>query len=66
MAYLMEIQLTYGLSIHHWPAGHALDAEEAIQFTEIEDINCMIEKFPLQKANDAFCESPLVQIQVHC
>ncbi|CRG90007.1 hypothetical protein PISL3812_07048 [Talaromyces islandicus] len=46
--------LTYGLSIHHWPAGHALDAEEAIQFTEIEDINCMIEKFPLQKANDAF------------
>jgi hypothetical protein len=62
----MKLQLTYGLSIHHWPAGHALDAEEAIQFTEIEDINCMIEKFPLQKANDAFGESLLNPVKAHC
>ncbi|KAF4627916.1 hypothetical protein G7Y89_g10238 [Cudoniella acicularis] len=46
--------LRYGLSVQVWPCGHATDAEEAIQFTELENINCMIEKFPLTKANDAF------------
>lgn len=39
-----------------WPSGHAIDSEEAIQFTQLEDIKCMVEKYPLEKCNDAFSE----------
>ncbi|KAI9721156.1 MAG: hypothetical protein M1828_005263 [Chrysothrix sp. TS-e1954] len=45
--------VTGGLSVHGWPSGHALDSEEAISFADHHDVNCMIEKFPLDKANDA-------------
>lgn len=48
------VMLRYGLSVQSWPSGHALDSEEAIQFTELKNIDCMVEKFPLAKANDAF------------
>ncbi|KAL9611866.1 MAG: hypothetical protein Q9167_003520 [Letrouitia subvulpina] len=48
------ITLRYGLSVQSWPSGHTLDAEEAIQFTELKNIDCMVEKFPLAKVNDAF------------
>ncbi|MCJ1453490.1 hypothetical protein MMC28_003837 [Mycoblastus sanguinarius] len=48
------IMLRYGLSVQCWPCGHATDSEEAIEFTEMENINCMVETFPLAKANDAF------------
>ena len=33
--------------------GHALDTEEAIQFAQTHNVECMIEEFPLEKANDA-------------
>ncbi|KAJ0107292.1 alcohol dehydrogenase [Diaporthe amygdali] len=46
--------LRYGLSVQSWPCGHATDSEDAIRFTELENIDCMIEKFPLSKANEAF------------
>lgn len=49
-----RIQLKYGVSVQSWPCGHAYDSEETIAFTEHQKINCMIEKFPLDKANDAF------------
>jgi len=42
-----------GASVHGWPSGHALDSEEAIQFAQHQDVNCMIEKFPLEKAGEA-------------
>ncbi|KAF2105992.1 alcohol dehydrogenase [Lophiotrema nucula] len=42
-----------GWSIVAWPSGHALDSEEAISFAQVHDVNCMIEKFPLEKANEA-------------
>jgi len=42
-----------GLSIVAWPSGHALDSEEAIDFARIHDVHCMVEKFPLDKANEA-------------
>ncbi|KAJ5805346.1 hypothetical protein N7474_011233 [Penicillium riverlandense] len=45
-----------GLSIHGWPSGHAIDSEDAIQFTELEGINYMVETYPLQKAREAFGE----------
>ena len=47
-------QIRYGLSVQSWPSGHATDSEEAIAFTELKEIDCMVEKFPLTKANDAF------------
>ncbi|ORY10278.1 alcohol dehydrogenase [Clohesyomyces aquaticus] len=45
--------INQGLSIVAWPSGHALDSEEAISFAQVHGVNCMIEKFPLEKANDA-------------
>lgn len=43
----------YGNSITAWPSGHAQDTEEAIKFAEDHGVECMIEKFSFDKANDA-------------
>lgn len=42
-----------GLSVHGWAAGHGLDCEEAIAFAETHGVKCMVEKFPLEKVNEA-------------
>ena len=41
------------LSVRGWPSGHALDSEEAINFARQNGVKCMVEKFPLDKANEA-------------
>jgi len=41
------------LSVCGWPSGHALDSEEAIAFADSHGVECMVEKFPLEKANEA-------------
>ena len=46
--------ITNGSSVHGWPSGQALDCEEAIDFAQLHKIDCMIEKFPLEKANEAY------------
>ncbi|KAL9636132.1 MAG: hypothetical protein Q9204_002375 [Flavoplaca sp. TL-2023a] len=46
--------LQKGLSVTSWPSGHAMDSEEAIAFARLHNVNCMIEKFPLEKANEAY------------
>ena len=43
----------YGLSVHGWPSGHAVDSEDAISMAEEQGIKVMIEKFPLEKVADA-------------
>ena len=43
-----------GASVHGWPSGQSLDCEEAIDFAELHGVKCMIEKFPLTKANEAY------------
>ncbi|KAI4196906.1 MAG: hypothetical protein LQ348_002229 [Seirophora lacunosa] len=43
-----------GLSVTCWPSGHATDSEEAISFARLHGVKCMIEKFPLEKANEAY------------
>lgn len=48
------VMLRYGLSVQAWPCGHAIDSEEAIAFTQLQNIDCLIEEFPLERANDAF------------
>jgi len=40
-------------SVCGFPSGHALDSEEAIAFTQLHGIKCMIEKFPLKDAQKA-------------
>jgi D-arabinose 1-dehydrogenase-like Zn-dependent alcohol dehydrogenase len=42
-----------GASVHGWPSGHALDSEEAIAFAQRQDVKCMVERFPLDKAQEA-------------
>ncbi|KAK5630427.1 hypothetical protein RRF57_006142 [Xylaria bambusicola] len=39
-----------GISVVGWPAGHALDSEEAILFSQTHGVKCMIEKFKLEDA----------------
>ncbi|EEQ33830.1 alcohol dehydrogenase [Microsporum canis CBS 113480] len=51
---LLASQVRQGLSVQCWPSGHATDSEEAIEFTKLENINCMVETFPLEKVNDAY------------
>ncbi|KAK3347208.1 alcohol dehydrogenase [Lasiosphaeria hispida] len=46
--------LHYGASIQSWPSGQQIDSEEAIEFTKLQGIDCMVERFPLDKAQDAF------------
>ncbi|KAL2133034.1 hypothetical protein VTI74DRAFT_3006 [Chaetomium olivicolor] len=48
------LMIQKGLSVHAWPTGHALDMEETIQFSQLQDVDCLIEKFPLDKANEAY------------
>ncbi|KAK0115520.1 hypothetical protein ONS95_000202 [Cadophora gregata] len=42
------------VSVCGFPSGHALDSEEAIAFTQLHGIKCMIEKFPLKDAQKAY------------
>lgn len=37
-----------------YPSGHALDSEEAIAFTKLHDVHCMVEKFPFKDVQKAF------------
>lgn len=41
-------------SVAGYPSGHALDSEEAIAFTKLHDIKCLVEPFPLKDAQKAF------------
>ena len=41
------------LSVCGWPSGHALDSEEAIAFADTHGVECVVQKFPLEKANEA-------------
>lgn len=43
-----------GASVHGWPSGHALDCEEAIEFSQTHGVKTMIERYPLEKGGDAF------------
>lgn len=43
-----------GISVHGWPSGHALDTEDAVAFSNLYNVECMCETFPLAKANEAY------------
>jgi len=42
-----------GRSVHGWPSGHALDCQEAIEFAGHQNVECMVETFSLDQANEA-------------
>jgi len=46
--------IRYGLSVHSFPSGHSLDGKEAIDFADLFNVKCVVEKFPLDRANDAY------------
>ncbi|KAL7626075.1 hypothetical protein AAE478_002845 [Parahypoxylon ruwenzoriense] len=48
------VMLKNGVSVQSWPCGHARDSEEAIAFTELQNIDCMVQKFPLDQAQKAY------------
>ncbi|KAI0746832.1 GroES-like protein [Daedaleopsis nitida] len=42
------------LSIRGWPAGSPKDTEDCFAFTQAKKIKCLVERFPLHKAQEAF------------
>ncbi|KAI0782627.1 GroES-like protein [Abortiporus biennis] len=45
---------TYRLSIRGWPSGHAKDTEDAISFARQAGVHTFVERFPLEKAQEAY------------
>jgi D-arabinose 1-dehydrogenase-like Zn-dependent alcohol dehydrogenase len=41
-------------NIQGWPAGSAMDSEDTLRFASQSGVKAMIEKYPLEKANEAF------------
>lgn len=60
-----QMMVSKGLSVHGWPSGHALDAEEAIAFAKDYGIKCLVQKYPLAKVQEAMqaCEDGSVRFR---
>lgn len=43
-----------GKSIQGWPSGTPTDSEDTLRFAELSGVRPMIERFPLQKVNEAY------------
>jgi D-arabinose 1-dehydrogenase-like Zn-dependent alcohol dehydrogenase len=46
--------LTARRDIQGWPGGTAMDSEDTLRFSSQTGVKAMIEKYPLEKANEAF------------
>jgi D-arabinose 1-dehydrogenase-like Zn-dependent alcohol dehydrogenase len=55
-----------GISVHGWPSGHQQDTKEAIEFAERQGVNCMVEKFPLEKAQEALDHMLSGKVRFRC
>ena len=42
-----------GISVRGWPAGHAIDSEDTINFSQVQGVKCLVERFPFNKAPEA-------------
>lgn len=49
-----DLMITKRLSIIGWPSGHAKDSEDTVMFAKQAGIHTMVEKYPLDKAQEAF------------
>jgi D-arabinose 1-dehydrogenase-like Zn-dependent alcohol dehydrogenase len=50
-------------NIQGWPSGTAIDSEDTLQFAAMTGVRAMIEKFPLEKANEAYARMMSGQAQ---
>ncbi|KAK6517592.1 hypothetical protein TWF281_004242 [Arthrobotrys megalospora] len=46
--------ITQQHSVRGWPAGSAIDSEEAIDFAKEFGVKCIVQKFPLEKIQEAY------------
>lgn len=46
--------ITKRLSIRGWPSGTAKDSEDAIKFSQLADVKCMVERYKLEDALKAY------------
>jgi alcohol dehydrogenase, propanol-preferring len=51
---LTPLGLLSGRTIAGWPSGSAIDSEDTMKFSRIAGVRPRIEKFPLEKAEEAF------------
>lgn len=42
------------ISIKGWGVGHAADIEDFIRFSQVNNLRCLVETFPLEKAQEAY------------
>ncbi|KAF4877793.1 Alcohol dehydrogenase patD [Colletotrichum siamense] len=47
------VLLRKGASVLSWPSGNITDAEETLEFSKTHGVKCLVEKFPLEKVNEA-------------
>jgi D-arabinose 1-dehydrogenase-like Zn-dependent alcohol dehydrogenase len=50
-------------NIRGWPSGTAMDSEDTLRFASQTGVRAMIEKFPLEKANEAYARMMSGQAQ---
>lgn len=43
-----------GVAVQTWPVGSYYDGEKTIEFANMQGLDCAVETFPLEKAQDAF------------
>jgi D-arabinose 1-dehydrogenase-like Zn-dependent alcohol dehydrogenase len=42
------------LSVHGWPSGTAIDSEDTLDFSALQNVKAMIETYPLENAAEAY------------
>lgn len=42
------------LRVQGWPSGTPADCEACIRFAQVHDVKCMVERFPLDRAQEAY------------
>jgi D-arabinose 1-dehydrogenase-like Zn-dependent alcohol dehydrogenase len=53
---ISALSLLSGKTIAGWPSGSPIDSEETVAFSVLTQIRPRVEKFPLEKAEEAFAE----------
>ena len=46
--------VSHRTSIRGWPSGVAKDSEECVAFAKAKGVKCMVQTFPLEKAQEAY------------
>lgn len=41
-------------SIIGWPSGRASDIDDTLKFSALQNVKCMVQRFPLEQAQEAY------------